>query len=302
MRYKFLLPVTITPMPFTEEKLTELKEICRELRRLILKMTNAAASGHPGGSLSAVEVLTVLYFAVLKYDPHNPSWHERDRMIISKGHCTPLVYSILAKAGYYKGDDLLTFRKLGSLYQGHIDRLKVPGIETSTGSLGHGTSFAVGAALGCRLDKLNNRIYLLQSDGELQEGSTWEAIMSASHYHLGNLTAIVDRNRIQLDGWTEETMTLEPIGKKFEAFGWHVQEIDGHDMNQIYDALLKAKETGSKEHRPCVVIAHTIKGKGVSFMENEVRWHGVAPNDDELQKALQEIERGAPLVRPENDY
>ena len=279
-------------MPLSEEKIVELKEITKDLRRSILKMTHAAASGHPGGSLSAVEILTVLYFSILKYDSQNPNWHERDRMVISKGHSTPLVYSILAKAGYYKGDDLMTFRSLGSPYQGHIDRLKAPGIETSTGSLGHGTSFAVGAALGCKLDKLNNRVYLLNSDGELQEGSSWEAIMSASHYHLGNITAIVDRNRIQLDGWTEETMTLEPIGKKYEAFGWHVQEIDGHDMNQIYDAILQTQEIGPKENKPCVIIAHTVKGKGVSFMEDNVKWHGVAPNDKELEMALQEIERG----------
>ncbi len=277
-------------MSLSEEKLTELKEITKDLRRSILKMTHAAASGHPGGSLSAVEILTVLYFSILKYDPQNPNWQERDRMIISKGHSTPLVYSILAKAGYYRGDDLLTFRQLGSPYQGHIDRLKVPGIETSTGSLGHGTSFAVGAALGCRMDKLNNRIYLLQSDGELQEGSTWEAIMSASHYNLGNLTAILDRNRIQLDGWTEETMTLEPIAKRFEAFGWHVLEVDGHDMNQIHDAILKTHEIGPRENKPCIIIAHTVKGKGVSFMEDNVKWHGVAPNDEELKMALREIE------------
>lgn len=279
-------------MSLSEQKLKELKFITKDLRKSILKMTHAAASGHPGGSLSAVEILTVLYFAIMKYDPRNPEWQERDRLVISKGHATPLVYSILAKAGYYKGDDLLTFRKLGSPYQGHTDRLRAPGIETSTGSLGHGTSFSVGAALGCRLDKLNNRVYLLQSDGELQEGSSWEAIMSAGHYHLGNLTAILDRNRIQLDGWTEETMTLEPINKKYEAFGWHVQEIDGHDMNQIHDAILKTQEIGPKEHKPCVIIAHTIKGKGVSFMEDQVKWHGIAPNDEELQKALQEIERG----------
>lgn len=276
-------------MPFDQKKFTELKEICKDLRRTILKMTHAGKSGHPGGSLSAVEILTVLYFSIMKYDSRNPEWHERDRLIISKGHATPLVYSILAKAGYYKGDNLLTFRKLGSPYQGHIDRLRAPGIEASTGSLGHGTSIAVGAALGCRLDKLNNRIYLLNSDGELQEGSTWEGIMSAGHYHLGNLTAIVDRNRIQLDGWTEETMTLEPIGKKYEAFGWHVQEIDGHDLNQVYDAILKTQSIGPEEHKPCVIIAHTVKGKGVSFMEDVVKWHGVAPNDEELERALKEI-------------
>lgn len=276
-------------MPLSEQKLYELKAICKGLRKSILEMTHAAKSGHPGGSLSATEILTVLYFAIMKYDSRNPNWHERDRMVISKGHCTPLVYSILAKAGYYKGDDLLTFRQLGSPYQGHIDRLRVPGIEVSTGSLGHGASNAVGIAIGCRLDKLNNRIYLLQSDGELQEGSTWEAIMSASHYHLGNLTAIVDRNRIQLDGWTEETMTLEPINKKYEAFGWHVLEVDGHDMNQLYDAILKTQEIGLREHKPCVIIAHTIKGKGISFMEDNVKWHGVAPNNEELEKALKEL-------------
>lgn len=279
-------------MPFSDQKLKELKEITKDLRRSILNMAHAAASGHPGGSLSAVEILTVLYFAVMKYDSRNPNWQERDRLVISKGHATPLIYSILARAGYYKGDDLLTFRKLGSPYQGHTDRLRAPGIETSTGSLGHGTSFAVGAALGCRLDKINNRIYLLNSDGELQEGSSWEAIMSASHYHLGNLTAIVDRNRIQLDGWTEETMSLEPLNKRYEAFGWHVQEVDGHDTNQLYDAILKTQIIGPEERKPCVIIAHTVKGKGVSFMEDEVKWHGVAPNDDELQRALTEIEKG----------
>ena len=278
-------------MSLNEKKLNELKDICKDLRRSILKMTNASASGHPGGSLSAVEILTVLYFAVMKYDPYNPSLNTRDRMVISKGHSTPLVYSILAKAGFYKGDDLLTFRKLGSPYQGHIDRLRAPGIETSTGSLGHGTPFAVGAALGCRLDKLNNRVYLLQSDGELQEGSTWEAIMSASHYKLGNLTAILDRNRIQLDGWTEETMTLEPINKRYESFGWHVEEVDGHNLNELHDAILRTHEIGPKEHKPCVIIAHTVKGKGISFMEDQVKWHGIAPNDEELKKALSELDK-----------
>ncbi len=276
-------------MPLSSEKFNELSTICKDLRKSILKMTNAAASGHPGGSLSAVEILTVLYFSIMKYDPYNPTSPNRDRMIVSKGHSTPLVYSILAKAGFYKGDDLLTFRSLGSPYQGHTDRLRAPGIETSTGSLGQGSSFAVGAALGLKLDKSPNRVYLLQSDGELQEGSTWEAIMSASHYKLSNLTAIVDRNRIQLDGWTEETMTLEPINKRYEAFGWHVQEINGHDLNEVYDAVIKTHEIGPREHKPCVIIAHTVKGKGISFMEDQVKWHGVAPNDDELKKALAEL-------------
>lgn len=278
-------------MPLDNRKLSELKEICKDLRRSILKMTHAGKSGHPGGSLSAVEILTILYFAVMKYDSRNPEWNMRDRLIISKGHATPLVYSVLAKAGYYKKDELLTFRKLGSPFQGHTDRLRVPGIEASTGSLGHGTSIAVGAALGCRLDKLNNRIYLLQSDGELQEGSTWEAVMSASHYHLGNLMCIVDRNRIQLDGWTEETMAIEPLNKRYEAFGWHVQEVNGHDLNELYDAILMTQIIGPKEHKPCVIIAHTIKGKGISFMQDNVKWHGVAPNDEELKMALKEIDK-----------
>ena len=279
-------------MPLDEKKLNELKEICKDLRRTILKMTHAAASGHPGGSLSAVEILTVLYFQIMKHDPRNPNWHERDRLVVSKGHATPVVYAVLAKAGYFSEDKLLTFRKLGSPYQGHTDRLRVPGVEVSTGSLGHGTSVAVGMAIGSRLDKLNNRVYVLQSDGELQEGSTWEAIMSANHYHIGNLTAIVDRNRIQLDGWTEETMTLEPMGKRYEAFGWHVLEINGHDLNEIYDALLETENIGRKENKPCAIIAHTVKVKGISFMEDQVKWHGVAPNDEELRKALNEIDTG----------
>lgn len=277
-------------MPISEEKIKKLKEISKDLRRSILKMTNAAKSGHPGGSLSAVEILTVLYFEIMKYDPKNPEWEDRDRVVISKGHSTPLVYSILAKAGYYKGDDLLSFRRMGSPYQGHTDRLKVPGIEVSAGSLGHGTSNAVGMALGYKLDKKDSRIYVLQSDGELQEGSTWEAIMSASHYKLGNLTVILDRNRIQLDGWTEETMTLEPINKRYEAFGWNVIEVNGHDFNELYDGIKKSIEVGKNENKPTVIIAHTIKGKGISFMEDQVKFHGVPPTDEELQKGLLEIE------------
>ncbi len=278
-------------MSLNENKIKELKEICNDLRKTILKMVEAQASGHPGGSMSACEILATLYFSIMKYDPKNPNWEERDRLIVSKGHCSPLVYSILAKAGYFSGDDLLTFRQLGSPYQGHIDRLRVPGVETSTGSLGQGSTFAVGAALGCRLNNIKNRVYLIQSDGELQEGSSWEAIMSAGHYKLGNLTAILDRNRIQLDGWTEETMALEPIGKKYEAFNWHVQEVNGHDLNELHDAILKTHEIGPKENKPCIIIAHTIKGKGVSFMEDQVKWHGVAPNAEELKLALEELEK-----------
>lgn len=277
-------------MSLPDKKIADLKEICKDLRRSILKMTNAAKSGHPGGSLSATEILAVLYFAEMKYDPKNPDLKDRDRLVISKGHSTPLVYSVLEKAGYLKeNDDILTFRKLGSPFQGHTDRLKVPGIEVSAGSLGHGTSNAVGMAIGYKLNKQDNRIYVLQSDGELQEGSTWEAIMSASHYKLGNLTVFLDRNRIQLDGWTEETMTLEPINERYKAFGWNVIEVDGHNMNEIHDAIQKSKEVGEKESKPTVIIAHTIKGKGVSFMEDQVKYHGVPPTDDELKQGLEEL-------------
>lgn len=277
-------------MSFNDSKISELKTICKDLRKSILMMTNAAKSGHPGGSLSAVELLACLYFGVLKYDSKNPNWEERDRVVISKGHSTPLVYSILAKAGYYKETDLNTFRRLGSMFQGHTDRLKVPGVEVSAGSLGHGTSNGVGMALGCRLKGIKNRIYVLQSDGELQEGSTWEAIMSASHYHLGNLTVLLDRNRIQLDGWTEETMALEPINKRYEAFGWNVQEVNGHDLNEIHNALIKAQEIGESDNKPTVIIAHTTKGKGISFMEDQVKYHGVPPTDEEYKKGVEELD------------
>jgi transketolase len=269
--------------------LEELVAKAKQIRAMALKATSNANSGHPGGSLSLADILTVLYFELLKHDPKNPNWQERDRVVISKGHASPGVYATLALAGYFDSQEFLTtFRKLHTKFQGHIDRLRVPGIEVSTGSLGHGLSVANGIALGLRLNKSSNRVYAILSDGELQEGQCWEAIMAAAHYKLGNLTAIVDRNRIQLDGWTETTMALEPLAAKFEAFGWTVQTIDGHDLQQIKDAIQLSWQRQATD-KPYLILANTVKGKGVSFMEDQVKWHGVAPKTEELDRALAEL-------------
>jgi transketolase len=268
---------------------TNLTEIAKKIRRKALRAIGAANSGHPGGSLSLADILAVLYFDILKHDPKNPSWEERDRVIISKGHASPGIYATLALAGYFLVEDFIsTFRKINSKFQGHIDRLKVPGVEVSTGSLGHGLSVANGVALGLRLDKSKSRVFAILSDGELQEGQIWEAVMAAAHFKLGNLTAIVDRNRIQLDGRTEQTMALEPLDERFKAFGWDVVEVDGHNFEELKTALVNA---GNRElnAKPIVVIANTIKGKGVSFMEDQVKWHGSAPKDEELELALTEL-------------
>jgi transketolase len=270
--------------------LQSLSQIAQEIRSLALKAITNANSGHPGGSLSVADILAVLYFDILKHNPQNPNWDERDYLIISKGHASPAVYAVLALAGYFSADEFVnTFRKINSKFQGHIDRLKVPGVEASTGSLGHGLSIANGVALGLRLKAdSKNKVYALLSDGELQEGQNWEAIMAASHYKLGNLTAIIDRNRLQLDGMTEKTMALEPLPEKFKAFGWLVKEVDGHNIEALQNVL---KESSQRDNtaQPLVIIANTIKGKGVSFMENQVKWHGTAPKKEELEKALLEL-------------
>lgn len=251
-------------------------------------MIHAANSGHPGGSLSVADILAVLYFGEhLSVDPKNPKNPDRDILVMSKGHASAALYSTLALKGFFKLEDTLSFRSLGSQFQGHIDRLRVPGVEVSTGSLGHGLSNALGFALAAKLDNNPKKIYAILSDGEMQEGQCWEAVMAASHYKASNLIAIVDRNRIQLDGFTEDTMSLEPLDKKFEAFNWQVQTVDGHDLNALNDALEKAKN--SKSESPNVIISNTIKGKGVSFMEDQVSWHGVAPNDEDLSRALYEL-------------
>jgi transketolase len=266
----------------------EMKRAANEIRKDIIRMTAAAGSGHPGGSLSSVEILVSLYFNVMKHDPKNPAWSERDRFVLSKGHVCPVLYAALARSGYFPVDELLTLRKLGSRLQGHPHRLKLECLETSSGSLGQGLSIAVGMAIGFRMDHRNQRAYCLMGDGELQEGQVWEAAMSGAHYRLDNLCGIVDVNRLQIDGWTKDVMNIEPLAKKWEAFGWHTIEVDGHDLEQLIKAFEEAKETKGK---PTVILANTVKGKGVSFMENKAEWHGKAPKKEEAQKALDELEK-----------
>jgi len=267
---------------------TELKEMANKLRRHVIIMTATAGSGHPGGSLSAADIITALYFKVMRHNPGNPQWQDRDRFILSKGHAAPVLYAALAESGYFPIEELRTLRKLDSRLQGHTDRNLTPGVEMSAGSLGMGLSFAIGVALAARLNAKDYWTYVLLGDGECQEGQTWEAALSAAHFRLDNLTAIVDRNRIQLTGWTRDIMNLEPLSLKWQAFGWHIIEINGHDFNQILTALEEARKIKSQ---PTVVIAHTIKGKGVSFMENNPAFHGKAPTLEEAERALKELER-----------
>lgn len=266
--------------------LQELKTLCTEVRRDIVKMTAAAGSGHPGGSLSSVELLVGLYFAKMQHDPQRPTWADRDRFILSKGHVAPVLYSVLARSGYFPVEELLTLRKLGSRLQGHPHMLALPGLDSSSGSLGQGLSQANGLALAARLNQQDHRLYCLLGDGELQEGQVWEAVMTAAHYKLSNVCAIVDHNNLQIDGTVEEVLGLEPLIDKWKAFNWHVVSIDGHDIEQVLAAY---DEAASVKDKPTVIIAKTIKGKGVSFMENIAGWHGRAPKEDELAKALAEL-------------
>ena len=263
----------------------ELEAIAKELRRNIVKMTFTAASGHPGGSLSEIDILTVLYFRVLKVDPQNPRWESRDRFILSKAHACPGLYAVLARRGFFPEEELWTFRQINSRLQGHA-HIMTPGVEMSSGSLGQGLSFGIGCALAARTDGQNHRIYVMLGDGECDEGQVWEAAMSAAHYRLDNLTAIVDRNGIQNDRFTDDVMKLEPLADKWRAFGWRVFEIDGHDMREILGALRQASDT---RDQPSMIIAKTVKGKGVSFMENNPAFHGAAPNQDEYDKAMREL-------------
>jgi len=265
----------------------DLKQTAREIRRDIIEMIVAANSGHPGGSLSAVEIITALYFKVLRHDPSNPKWPDRDRFILSKGHAAPVLYSALSKAGYLPHEELCTLRQIDSRLQGHPECEKVPGVEMSAGALGQGLSFGVGTALAARLNKQSYRTYVLLGDGECDEGQVWEAAMSAAHYKLDKLTAIVDNNGIQLDGWVKEIMALEPLAAKWPSFGWNVIEVDGHDVDAVIAALEKAAQA---EGKPSVIVAHTVKGKGVSFMENNPDFHGKAPNAEETKIALKELE------------
>ena len=263
-----------------------IKNQARQIRRDIIEMTYCAGSGHPGGSLSSAEIMAVLYFCTLQHRPKDPLWEGRDRFYLSKGHACPVLYAALAETGYFDGSILKTFRRLGSRLQGHPHRLKTPGVEASSGSLGQGLSLAAGTAVGFRMDKKPNRVYCLLGDGELQEGQVWEAAMAAGHFKLNNLCAVVDYNNLQIDGPVEQVMGLAPLADKWRAFRWRVIEVDGHDVQHLIRAFDFAR--GIKD-RPAVILARTVKGKGVSFMENRAEWHGRAPNREEYQKAFREL-------------
>jgi len=267
--------------------LAEMEAIARRLRRHIITMTGRAGSGHPGGSLSAVEILTALYFKVLRHKPQDPHWPERDRFILSKGHAAPALYAILAECGYFPVDELATLRQMDSCLQGHTDCTVTPGVEMSAGALGQGLSFAIGVALAGRLNSKDYRVHALLGDGECDEGQVWEAAMSAAHFKVDNLAAIVDNNGQQIDGWNRDVMNLDPFPAKWQAFGWQVIEVDGHSIPQLTQAFDKAKKV---KGQPTVIIAHTVKGKGVSFMENNPHFHGTAPDAEEVKLALKELE------------
>ena len=264
----------------------ELKEIARKLRINIVKQVYLAKSGHPGGSLSIADILAVLYFKEMNVDSNNPKMEDRDRLVLSKGHCAPALYAALALKGFFDIKELDKFRKVGSILQGHPDMKKIPGIDMTTGSLGQGLSAANGMAIAGKLDNKNYRVYAILGDGEIEEGQIWEAAMTSSKYKLDNLCVFVDNNNLQIDGTIDKVINPYPIDKKFEDFGFNVININGHEIKEIEDALNSAKECKGK---PTAIIAKTIKGKGVSFMENKVEWHGKAPNEEEYKLAIQEL-------------
>jgi transketolase len=265
----------------------ELQSIAKKTRRHIIEMIGAAKSGHPGGSLSAVEILVALYYDSMRHDPANPRWPDRDRFILSKGHAAPVLYAVLAECGYSPVDQLNTLRKLGSPYQGHPDRRFLPCLEASTGSLGQGLSLALGMGAAAKLDGAAWRTYVVLGDGECQEGQIWEAAMFGAFHRCDNVCCIVDYNKIQLDGFVQDIMGLEPFAEKWRAFGWHVIELDGHDIAALQRGFAEA---ASVKGKPTVIVAHTIKGKGVSFMENNPKFHGVAPTAAEMEIALKELQ------------
>ena len=263
----------------------DLSKVCRQVRRDIIEMTANAGSGHPGGSLSAVELLTSVFYNHMRVDPKNPDAPDRDRFVLSKGHAAPCYYGTLAEMGFISRDEFRNFRQLHSILQGHPDCKKVPGVDASTGSLGQGCSIAVGMALGAKIQGKDTRVYALLGDGECQEGQIWEAFMAAAHHKLDNLTIIIDNNGLQIDGTNDEVMSLGDLPSKLRAFGFELFEIDGHDLDAIEDAL-----STPVSDKPKCILAHTVKGKGVSFMENQVGWHGKAPNAEQRQQALKELE------------
>ena len=269
-------------------EIESIKNLCKKIRREVIEMIYTAKSGHPGGNLSAVEIITVLYKKCMKHYPDwdkNPDFKNRDRFVLSKGHASATLYAVLAECGYFPNSELNTFRQLGSKLQGHPSSKLLKGIEVSTGSLGQGLSMANGIALGLKLDKINSNVFVYMGDGELQEGNVWEAIMASSHYKLDNLIAFIDNNGLQIDGENNKVMDLGDISGKFKAFGWQTISIDGHNIQEIEDAVNKAKNNDT----PTVIIAKTVKGKGVSFMENQVGWHGKAPSKEDYEKAIKEL-------------
>lgn len=264
-----------------------LEKIANDIRQDIIRMLEEAGSGHSAGPLGLADIFTALYFSVLKHDPKKPDWEERDILLLSNGHCVPVRYATMAEAGYFDKKELLTLRKFGSRLQGHPERTKLPGMENTSGPLGSGLSQACGMALALRMDQQNHRhVYVVMGDGEQDEGNVWEAAMLAGKYKLDNITAITDRNNIQIDGFTENVMPLEDFKAKWEAFGWHVIEIDGNDVEAVIDACAMARAIHEK---PVMIVAHTIPGKGVDFMENDFHWHGMPPNHEQAKKALHEL-------------
>ncbi len=280
-----------------EQQLHFLEETANFIRQDIIKMLLAAGSGHSAGPLGMADIFTAFYFHILNHDPKNPYWPERDRLILSNGHICPVLYATLARAGYFPKEELKTLRKLGSRLQGHPHRGALPGIETTSGPLGSGLSQALGFALAAKLDQKKYRIYCLMSDGEQQEGNTWEAVMFAGKHRLHNLIAVVDRNNIQIDGFTEQVMPLEPLRAKYEAFNWQVLEIDGHNFTQIVSAVAEAQAIYEK---PTLIIAHTIPGRGVDFMEGNYLWHGKAPKPEEAKVALHELRTLGEKIKSEH--
>ncbi len=272
-------------MAHSQEKINELKQKAKRIRRLIIRMLAKAGSGHPGGSLSSADIVSCLYFSVMRHNPQQPDWLQRDRFHMSKGHCCPLWYAVLAESGYFPEKELWTLRNLGSILQGHPD-WRTPGVDVASGSLGQGLSVAMGMSLAARLDNASYRVYCLLGDGEVQEGQIWEATMAASHYRCDNLCAILDYNGYQIDGKVKDIMNIEPVADKWRAFGWHTINIDGHKIAEILAAF---DEAGAVKEKPTIIIAKTIKGKDVSFMENVVDFHGRAPTPEEAERALEEL-------------
>lgn len=280
-----------------KKKIVQLRKKANKIRRLIIEMLSKAGSGHPGGSLSSTEIVTCLFFEVMRYNSEDPDWPERDRFHLSKGHCCPVIYAALALAGHFDMGKLWNLRKIDSLLQGHPD-WRIPGIEIGSGSLGQGLSVALGMGLAGKLDKKDWRVYCLMGDGEIQEGNIWEAAMAAAHFKVDNLCGIVDYNRFQIDGHIEEIMGLEPLVNKWESFGWHTHQCDGHNIEELLEAFAEAKTVKQK---PTVIIANTVKGKGVSFMEHVVDFHGRAPNNKEREIALAELEEIEKLMEEKDE-